>query len=161
MAEDREQFETLLDEYSIDRPPNGIAINLEEAQSVAADIGYPVLVRPSFVLGGRAMAIVYDEDSLANYVAEAIAAAPNRPILIDHYLEDTFEVDVDAICDGERVVIGGIIEHIEARGARDKYRVLVGGGSTTQEWADSIGADGYGRTAGDAATLAMKVISQK
>ncbi|MCG3211020.1 MAG: Carbamoyl-phosphate synthase large chain [Anaerolineae bacterium] len=116
MAEDRKQFEALLDELQIDRPPNGTAINLAEAQKVAAKIGYPVLVRPSFVLGGRAMAVVYDESSLAEYVAEAIDAAPGKPLLIDYYLEDSFEVDVDAVADGERVVIGGIMQHIEEAG---------------------------------------------
>ena len=121
MAEDREQFEALLSQLAIDRPPNGIATNLEEAQRVADTIGYPVLVRPSYVLGGRAMAVVYDESALAKYVAEAIAAAPGRPILIDHFLEDTFEVDVDAVGDcgvpgGNRVVIGGIMQHIEEAG---------------------------------------------
>jgi carbamoyl-phosphate synthase large subunit len=99
MAEDREQFEALLNSLDIDRPPNGIATNLAEARLVAQEIGYPVLVRPSYVLGGRAMAVVYNEAALANYVAEAIAAAPGRPILIDHYLEDTYEVDVDAVAD--------------------------------------------------------------
>ncbi len=116
MAEDREQFEALLNKLEIDRPPNGTATNLEEAQAVAARIGYPVLVRPSFVLGGRAMAVVFDEDSLANYVAEAMEAAPGHPILIDYYLEDSFEVDVDAVSDGDRVVIGGIMQHIEEAG---------------------------------------------
>jgi carbamoyl-phosphate synthase large subunit len=116
MAEDRRQFEALLDELAIDRPPNGTATNLAEAETVAARIGYPVLVRPSFVLGGRAMAVVYDEASLAEYVAKAIDAAPGRPILIDHYLEDSFEVDVDAVADGERVVLGGIMQHIEEAG---------------------------------------------
>ena len=116
MAEDREQFEALLDDLEIDRPPNGIAGNLAEAQKVAAKIGYPVLVRPSFVLGGRAMAVVYDEESLADYVAEAIEAAPGKPLLIDYYLEDSFEVDVDAVSDGERVVIGGVMQHIEEAG---------------------------------------------
>jgi carbamoyl-phosphate synthase large subunit len=121
MAEDRQQFEELLTRLGIDRPSNGIATNLAEAQAVAAKIGYPVLVRPSFVLGGRAMAVVYNENSLANYVAEAIAAAPGKPILIDHYLEDAFEVDVDAVADcgrsdGGQVVIGGIMQHIEEAG---------------------------------------------
>ncbi len=116
MAEDREQFEQLLEELDIDRPPNGTATNLEEAQIAAAEIGYPVLVRPSYVLGGRAMAVVYNEADLASYVAEAIAAAPGKPILIDHYLEDTFEVDVDAVSDGQRVVMGGIMQHIEEAG---------------------------------------------
>jgi len=116
MAEDREQFEALLNELGIDRPANGIATNLAEAQQQAAIIGYPLLVRPSYVLGGRGMAVVYTEDKLAKYMAEAMAAAPGKPILIDHYLEDTFEVDVDAVCDGELVVIGGIMQHIEEAG---------------------------------------------
>ncbi len=116
MAEDREQFEALLSKLDIDRPSNGIAMNLAQAQGVAAKIGYPVLVRPSYVLGGRAMAVVYNEGALANYVAEAIAVAPGKPILIDHYLEDAFEIDVDAVADGERVVIGGIMQHIEEAG---------------------------------------------
>jgi len=115
-AEDREQFEQLLHELEIDRPPNGIAANLEEAHAVAAHIGYPLLVRPSFVLGGRAMAVVYNEKDMDTYIAEAMAAAPGKPILIDHYLEDSFEVDVDAVADGERVVIGGIMQHIEEAG---------------------------------------------
>ncbi len=116
MAEDREQFEAVLAQLEIDRPPNGIATTLAEAQAIAARIGYPVLVRPSYVLGGRAMAVVYDEKSLGNYLAAAEAAAPGKPILIDHYLEDAFEVDVDAVADGERVVIGGIMQHIEEAG---------------------------------------------
>ncbi|RME74391.1 MAG: carbamoyl-phosphate synthase large subunit, partial [Chloroflexi bacterium] len=121
VAEDRKQFEALLSSLDIDRPPNGTAMDLAEARRVAAAIGYPVLVRPSYVLGGRAMAIVYDEDSLASYVQEAVAAAPGKPILIDHYLEDSFEVDVDAVADcglpgGDRVVLGGIMQHIEEAG---------------------------------------------
>ncbi|MCB0165923.1 MAG: carbamoyl-phosphate synthase large subunit, partial [Anaerolineae bacterium] len=116
MAEDREQFERLLDKLGIDRPPNGIATNLAEARTVADRIGFPLLVRPSFVLGGRAMAIVYDDSQFESYVTEAIAAAPGRPILLDHYLEDAFEVDVDAVSDGQQVVIGGIMQHIEEAG---------------------------------------------
>ncbi|MCB0180450.1 MAG: carbamoyl-phosphate synthase large subunit [Anaerolineae bacterium] len=116
MAEDREQFERLLDKLGIDRPPNGIATNLAEAHMVADRIGFPLLVRPSFVLGGRAMAIVYDDSQFESYVTEAIAAAPGRPILLDHYLEDAFEVDVDAVSDGQQVVIGGIMQHIEEAG---------------------------------------------
>ncbi|MEM7346332.1 MAG: carbamoyl-phosphate synthase large subunit, partial [Chloroflexota bacterium] len=121
MAEDRKQFEALLSELGIDRPANGIATNLAEAQTVAQEIGYPVLVRPSYVLGGRAMAIVYDEASLADYVAEAIAAAPGKPILIDQYLEDAIETDVDAVSDygltaDGTMVIGGVMQHIEAAG---------------------------------------------
>jgi len=116
MAEDREQFETLLDKLGIARPPNGIAMNLDEAELVAQHIGYPVLVRPSYVLGGRGMAIVYNVHELDQYVSEAIEAAPNKPILIDRYLEDSVEVDVDAVCDGTEVVIGGVMQHIEEAG---------------------------------------------
>ncbi|MDM8532401.1 carbamoyl-phosphate synthase large subunit [Anaerolineales bacterium HSG25] len=115
-AEDREQFEALLDSLDIDRPPNGMALNLAEAETVAAKIGYPVLVRPSYVLGGRAMAVVHDEGSLDEYVAAAVEVAPGKPILIDHFLEDAFEIDVDAVCDEEQVVIGGIMQHIEGAG---------------------------------------------
>lgn len=116
LAEDRDQFEQVLHKLEIPRPANGIAYNLPEAEAVANRIGYPVLVRPSFVLGGRAMAIVYDHSQLAGYVAEAMAAAPGQPILIDQFLEDAFEADVDAVADGERVVIGGVMQHIEEAG---------------------------------------------
>ena len=116
LAEDRERFDEILHKLEIPRPANGIAMNLAEAETIAAEIGYPVLVRPSFVLGGRAMAIVYDESELEGYVADAVEAAPNQPILIDKFLEDSFEADVDALCDGELVVIGGIMQHIEEAG---------------------------------------------
>jgi carbamoyl-phosphate synthase large subunit len=116
MAEDRGQFEAVLAELDIPRPPNGIAAGLAEAREIARRIGYPVLVRPSFVLGGRAMAVVYDEESLAGYLVEAEQAAPGKPILIDHYLEDSYEIDVDAVGDRERLVIGGIMQHIEEAG---------------------------------------------
>ena len=116
MAEDREQFEALLNKLDIPRPANGIAHNLDEAALVAEAIGYPVLVRPSFVLGGRAMAIVYDRETLTGYIAEAVKVAPGQPILIDRFLEDAYECDVDALCDAERVVIGGVMQHIEEAG---------------------------------------------
>ncbi len=116
MAEDRKQFEALLNELQIDRPANGTALDLAEAQAEAQRIGYPVLVRPSFVLGGRAMAVVYDEPSLEQYINEAKQAAPDKPILIDQFLEDAFEIDVDAVSDGELVVIGGVMQHIEGAG---------------------------------------------
>ena len=115
-AEDREQFDAVLSKLDIPRPENGIATSFEQAEAVAAKIGYPVLVRPSFVLGGRAMAVVYDQTRLQTYIAEAIKAAPGQPILIDRFLEDAFEADVDAICDGQQVVIGGIMQHIEEAG---------------------------------------------
>ena len=116
LAEDRKRFGELLAELNIPQPINGTAVTVEEARRVAASIGYPVLVRPSYVLGGRAMMIVYDENSLENYMRHAVAASPERPVLIDRFLEDAFEVDVDALADGERCVIAGIQEHIEEAG---------------------------------------------
>ncbi|TMB19027.1 MAG: carbamoyl-phosphate synthase large subunit, partial [Deltaproteobacteria bacterium] len=115
-AEDRERFEQVLTALDLRRPPNGVARSAEEAAGVAERIGYPILVRPSYVLGGRAMEIVYDPTSLARYMKAAVRASPAHPVLIDHFLEDATEVDVDAVSDGERVVIGGIMEHIERAG---------------------------------------------
>ncbi|MCZ7574743.1 MAG: ATP-grasp domain-containing protein [Ardenticatenaceae bacterium] len=116
LAEDRGRFGALLAGLDIPAPAHGTARSLAEARRVAAEVGYPVLVRPSYVLGGRAMAIVYDEAQLARFVREATEAAPGRAVLIDHYLEDAFEVDVDAVVDGERVVVGGVMQHIEEAG---------------------------------------------
>ncbi len=115
-AEDRKRFEALARELGVNQPPSGTAMLLEEALSVAARIGYPVLVRPSYVLGGRGMQIVYDNESLADYFTKALRVAPGHPVLIDHFLEDAFEADVDAICDGTRCVIGGVMQHIEDAG---------------------------------------------
>src|SRR6185436_6486771 len=95
---------------------NGTAVTLEEARAVARQIGYPVLVRPSYVLGGRAMVIVYDQAGLDNYMQAAVQVSRDRPVLIDKFLEDAYEVDVDALCDDEQVVIGGVMEHIEEAG---------------------------------------------
>jgi carbamoyl-phosphate synthase large subunit len=116
LSEDREDFAKLLGELDIPQPENGIARSLEEARKVAHKIGYPVLVRPSFVLGGRAMALVEKEESLTHYINAAMEAAPGQPILIDKFMEDSFEIDVDALCDGEKVVIGAIMQHIEEAG---------------------------------------------
>src|SRR5213083_104031 len=116
LAEDRKRFGDLLRKLNIPQPQNGPAVTLEEARSVARRIGYPVLVRPSYVLGGRAMVVVYDESSLENYMNAAVQVSRERPILIDKFLEDAYEVDVDALCDDEQVVIGGIMEHIEEAG---------------------------------------------
>ncbi len=116
IAEDRRRFEKIARELGVAQPPNGTATSTEEAVAVAARIGYPVLVRPSYVLGGRAMEIVYNETSLRDYFTRAVQASEDRPVLIDSFLEDAFEADVDAISDGERVVIGGLIEHIEQAG---------------------------------------------
>jgi carbamoyl-phosphate synthase large subunit len=115
-AEDRERFQDLIKKLGLVQPQNGTANSFEEARAVAREVGYPVVVRPSYVLGGRAMEIVYDEESLERYIRDAVKASPEHPILIDKFLEEAIEVDVDAIADGERVVIGGIMEHIEEAG---------------------------------------------
>jgi carbamoyl-phosphate synthase large subunit len=116
LAEDRKRFSALLKELNIPQPPNGTAVSPAEAKEIAAEIGYPVVVRPSFVLGGRAMAIVYDEQSLDEYMRSAVDASPEKPILIDKFLERAGEIDVDALADEETVVIAGIQEHIEEAG---------------------------------------------
>ncbi|HVZ77075.1 MAG TPA: carbamoyl-phosphate synthase large subunit [Gemmatimonadaceae bacterium] len=116
VAEDRRRFEKVARELGLTQPPNGTATSVEEALEAAEKIGYPVLVRPSYVLGGRAMQIVYDAPSLQDYFATAARVSEERPVLIDRFLEDAFEVDVDAISDGTRVVIGGIMQHIEDAG---------------------------------------------
>jgi len=125
IAEDRKRFQQMLKKLKLRQPDNGTATNVEEAQAVAMRIGYPVVVRPSFVLGGRAMEIVYDETALADYMARAVEASPERPILIDKFLEDALEVDVDAIADGETCVIGGILEHIEEAGIHSGDSAMV------------------------------------
>ncbi|NLT42943.1 MAG: carbamoyl-phosphate synthase large subunit [Anaerolineae bacterium] len=116
LAEDRERFGDLLLRLGIPHPENGTATSFEEARVVAAGIGYPVLVRPSYVLGGRAMAIVYDDVELERYMREAVQVTHEHPVLIDRFLEDAFEMDVDCISDGEQAVIGGIMEQIELAG---------------------------------------------
>ncbi len=116
LAEDRRRFGSLLADLKIPQPPNGTAVSLEEARSIAEEVSYPVLVRPSYVLGGRAMVIAYDQEALDSYMKEAVEVSRDRPILIDRFLEDAIEIDVDALCDRERVVIGGIMEHIEEAG---------------------------------------------
>ena len=115
-AEDRERFKTVLEHLGLRQPPNGTARSAEEALKIAEEITYPALVRPSYVLGGRAMQIVYDVASLQRYMREAVSASPEHPVLIDKFLDDATEVDVDAVSDGQEVVIGGIMEHIELAG---------------------------------------------
>src|SRR5918912_1270166 len=116
LAEDRKRFGALLSELGIPQPENGTAVSLEEARECAARIGYPVLVRPSYVLGGRAMAIVYDERSLDEYMRTAVEASPEKPVLIDKFLERAAEFDVDALADESTVVVAAIQEHIEEAG---------------------------------------------
>jgi carbamoyl-phosphate synthase large subunit len=115
-AEDRQRFADLLTRLRLLQAPGGTARSYEEAARVAAGVGYPVLVRPSYVLGGRAMQIVWDEEDLQRYVREAVRVSPEHPILVDKFLEDALEIDVDAIADAERVVVGGVMEHIEKAG---------------------------------------------
>lgn len=116
-AEDRERFNAILNELEIDQPKGGIAKSESDAKSIAASIGYPVVVRPSYVLGGRAMEIVYTDDKLVSYLENAVEVDPERPVLIDKYLSDAIEIDVDALADSYgNVVIGGIMEHIEQAG---------------------------------------------
>ena len=116
LAEDRDFFRALVAEIGMKQPASGIAHSIEDARRIAKEIGYPVLVRPSFVLGGRGMAIVYRESELDSYVSEAVAASEGKPILIDKFLEHAIELDVDAVSDGETTMIGAILEHIEAAG---------------------------------------------
>ena len=116
LAEDRKRFGKLLDDLNIPSPPNGTATSEQEACDVAIGLGFPILVRPSYVLGGRGMVIAYDEETVRRYMREAVTVSQDRPVLIDRFLEDAIEVDVDALCDGEEVLISGIMEHIEEAG---------------------------------------------
>ncbi|RIV80886.1 carbamoyl-phosphate synthase large subunit [Aurantiacibacter xanthus] len=116
LAEDRERFAKLVDKLDLKQPENGIAHSGEEALAVAHRIGYPVLLRPSYVLGGRAMEIVDSDEQLANYIATAVQVSGDSPVLVDQYLRDAIECDVDALCDGEQVVIAGVMQHIEEAG---------------------------------------------
>ncbi len=125
LAEDRERFRDLVQELGLKQPQSGIARSQEEALQIAKEIGYPVVVRPSYVLGGRAMEIVYKEQALKKYMNEAVRVSPNHPILIDKFLKDAKEVDVDAICDGETVVVGGVLEHIEEAGVHSGDSAMV------------------------------------
>jgi carbamoylphosphate synthase large subunit/REP element-mobilizing transposase RayT len=115
-AEDRQLFAAMLDKLGLRQTPSGSAVSADEAVAIANKIGYPILVRPSFVLGGRAMELVYNEEDLRRYMASAIEVTPDRPVLVDRFLEDAIEVDVDCISDGETTVIGAIMEHIEQAG---------------------------------------------
>jgi carbamoyl-phosphate synthase large subunit len=116
IAEDRDKFKNLLEKLDLIQPENGTATSFKEAKEVADSIGYPVVVRPSYVLGGRAMEIVYTDDDLINFMEKAAEASPEKPILVDKYLEDAIEIDVDAVADGENCIVAGIMEHIEEAG---------------------------------------------
>ncbi|MGA6205006.1 carbamoyl-phosphate synthase large subunit [Nocardia testacea] len=116
LAEDRGEFGDVLVAAGLPAPKYGTATTFEQARKIAADIGYPVLVRPSYVLGGRGMEIVYDEQSLEGYISRATELSPEHPVLVDRFLEDAIEIDVDALCDGDEVFLGGVMEHIEEAG---------------------------------------------
>ena len=116
LAEDRDRFKALIDQLGLRQPKNGIARSAEEAIAIAKQIGFPVVIRPSYVLGGRAMEIVHDETQLQRYIAEAVVVSGNSPVLLDSYLRDAIEVDVDALADGRDVFICGVMEHIEEAG---------------------------------------------
>ena len=116
LAEDRKRFGRLLEDLNIPQPPGAMVTTIEEAVAGAERVGYPVLVRPSYVLGGRAMVIAYDADAVSRYMKEAVEYSRERPVLVDHFLEDAVEVDVDALSDGRDVVIAGIMQHIEEAG---------------------------------------------
>ena len=116
LAEDRERFQQLLEQLGFRQPPNRTAMSADEAVGLAEEIGYPIVVRPSYVLGGRAMDIVHGEDELQRYMRDAVQVSNDSPVLLDRFLDHAKEVDVDAICDGEDVLIGGIMEHIEQAG---------------------------------------------
>jgi carbamoyl-phosphate synthase large subunit len=116
LAEDRERFAGVVEKLGLKQPPSGIALDQQQALHVARRIGYPLLVRPSYVLGGRAMEIVYDDAALSRYMARAVEVSPGKPVLIDKFLESAIEVDVDCLSDGERTLIGGVMQHIEEAG---------------------------------------------
>jgi carbamoyl-phosphate synthase large subunit len=116
LAEDRERFQKMIQDLGLLQPPNQIAFNVESAADLAEQVGFPLVVRPSYVLGGRAMEIVYDQEDLARYMTEAVKVTKDSPVLLDRFLDEAVEVDVDAICDGEQVLIGGLMEHIEQAG---------------------------------------------
>ena len=116
LAEDRGRFQDFVNQHDLKQPPNGIAINIEEALEVSEKVGFPLVVRPSYVLGGRAMEVVYKKTDLENYLVEAVQASAKSPVLLDGFLNQAIEIDIEAVCDGESVVIGGILQHIEQAG---------------------------------------------
>lgn len=116
MAEDRDLFNEMMEKLEIPMPESGMAVTIDDALEIAQRIGYPLMVRPSYVLGGRGMEVVYDDDSLKQYMANAVGVTPDRPILIDRFLNDAMECEADAISDGENVFVPAVMEHIELAG---------------------------------------------
>ena len=116
LAEDRGRFQEFVNKHELKQPPNGIASSVEEAMQVSENVGFPLVVRPSYVLGGRAMEVVYKKSDLENYLVEAVQASAKSPVLLDGFLNQATEMDIEAVCDGEEVVIGGILQHIEQAG---------------------------------------------
>ena len=116
MAEDRDRFNAMMEKLNIPMPESGMAVNVEEALEIAKRIGYPLMVRPSYVLGGRGMEVVYDDESLEQYMKAAVGVTPDRPILIDRFLNNAMECEADAISDGENVFVPAVMEHIELAG---------------------------------------------
>lgn len=116
MAEDRDLFNEMMEKLEIPMPESGMAVTIDDALEIAQRIGYPLMVRPSYVLGGRGMEVVYDDDSLKQYMAAAVGVTPDRPILIDRFLNDAMECEADAISDGENVFVPAVMEHIELAG---------------------------------------------
>ena len=116
LAEDRGRFQEFVNKHNLKQPPNGIASSVEEAMKVSEEVGFPLVVRPSYVLGGRAMEVVYKKSDLENYLVEAVQASSKSPVLLDGFLNQATEMDIEAVCDGKNVVIGGILQHIEQAG---------------------------------------------
>lgn len=124
-AEDRERFQKLINQLGLLQPPNRIAHTEEEALAKAEEIGYPIVVRPSYVLGGRAMEIVHTPERLVKYMREAVKVSPEEPVLLDRFLDDAVEMDVDAVCDGDVVAVAGVMEHIEQAGVHSGDSALL------------------------------------
>ena len=124
LAEDRDRFKALVEDLGLRQPKNGIARSAEQARDIAREIGFPVVIRPSYVLGGRAMEIVHDEAQLDRYITQAVVVSGDSPVLLDSYLRDATEVDVDALSDGKDVFICGVMEHIEEAGVHSRRQRL-------------------------------------
>jgi carbamoyl-phosphate synthase large subunit len=116
LAEDRGRFQDFVNKHKLKQPPNGIASSVEDAMKISEDVGFPLVVRPSYVLGGRAMEVVYKKTDLENYLVEAVQASSRSPVLLDGFLNQATEMDIEAVCDGKEVIIGGILQHIEQAG---------------------------------------------